>query len=263
MIKLIVSDMDGTLLDDEKRIDPEIYELLPKLKEKGIRFVVASGRQYPSLHAHFADHTEDVVLIAENGAFVVDHGVEVMLDSMDKETVHHCIDVISELAGVEVLVCAKYHSYTTNQELYDFLSSEKFQYAMKLVDNLYEIEEDVVKVSVIEHTGMGANECYKVIREKLREDLTLVISGGGCLDTGLQGVHKGKAVQALQELWGIGTDETVVFGDQYNDVEMFGRAHYSFAMEEAEDGVKKHARFRAGSNNKGGVVKAIRELTGL
>ena len=45
MVKLIVSDMDGTLVNDEKKIDENIYALLPKLKEKGIRFVVASGRQ--------------------------------------------------------------------------------------------------------------------------------------------------------------------------------------------------------------------------
>ena len=45
MIKLIVSDMDGTLLNDEKQIDKRIYDLLPKMREEGIRFVVASGRQ--------------------------------------------------------------------------------------------------------------------------------------------------------------------------------------------------------------------------
>ena len=45
LVKLIVSDMDGTLVDDDKNIDTEIFELLPKLKAAGIRFVVASGRQ--------------------------------------------------------------------------------------------------------------------------------------------------------------------------------------------------------------------------
>ena len=53
MIKLIVSDMDGTLLNDEKHIDKRIYSLLPKMREEGIRFVVASGRQYPSLARDF------------------------------------------------------------------------------------------------------------------------------------------------------------------------------------------------------------------
>ncbi|MBQ3568469.1 MAG: HAD hydrolase family protein, partial [Anaerotignum sp.] len=60
MIKLIVSDMDGTLVNDEKKIDENIYEILPVLKEMGTRFVVASGRQYPSLMADFQEHAKDV-----------------------------------------------------------------------------------------------------------------------------------------------------------------------------------------------------------
>lgn len=67
MIKLIVSDMDGTLLNDEKQIDKRIYDLLPKMREEGIRFVVASGRQYPSLARDFQEHLPEITVIAENG----------------------------------------------------------------------------------------------------------------------------------------------------------------------------------------------------
>ncbi len=63
MIKLIVSDMDGTLLNDQKQIDTRIYDLLPKMQQQGIRFVVASGRQYPSLQRDFAEHIKDIVII--------------------------------------------------------------------------------------------------------------------------------------------------------------------------------------------------------
>ena len=60
MIKLIVSDMDGTLLNDEKQIDKRIYDLLPKMREEGIRFVVASGRQYPSLARDFQEYLPEI-----------------------------------------------------------------------------------------------------------------------------------------------------------------------------------------------------------
>ena len=56
MIKLIATDMDGTLLKDNKEIDKEIYELLPKMKQQGIHFVAASGRQRPSLEKTFKDY---------------------------------------------------------------------------------------------------------------------------------------------------------------------------------------------------------------
>ena len=104
---------------------------------------------------------------------------------------------------------------------------------------------------------------FRKVRAALDESLNLVTSGEGCMDTGIYGVNKGTAVAALQEMWGITPEETMVFGDQYNDVDMFDKAHYSFAMEGAVEGVKKKARFIAGSNNEGGVVKAIREITGV
>ncbi|WMI81495.1 HAD family hydrolase [Anaerotignum sp. MB30-C6] len=263
MIKLIVSDMDGTLLNDKKSIDPEIYKLLPRLHENGIRFVVASGRQYPSLKKHFDEHMEDVVVIAENGAFVVDNGKELVVEPMDKEEVEHCLDKIFSLKGIEPLLCAKYCTYTRSPELLELLSSPLFHYEMRLVDDLYQVKEDIIKVSMISHEGESAETCYNNLRPLLDDELGLVISGDTCLDTGLNGVTKGTAVGALQKMWGITPEETVVFGDQYNDVEMFKQAYHSYAMEGASDGVKKFARFQAGSNNKGGVVKAIRQLTGL
>ena len=95
LVKLIVSDMDGTLVDDDKNIDTEIFGLLPKLKAAGIRFVVASGRQYPSLRDDFREHIGDVVVIAENGAFVMDNGKELYSRCMTREEVHSCLDSIA------------------------------------------------------------------------------------------------------------------------------------------------------------------------
>lgn len=263
MVKLIVSDMDGTLLNDEKKIDKDIYRLLPKLRENGIRFVVASGRQYPSLKKHFHEHIKDVIVIAENGAFVVDDGKEIVVEPMSHKEVAHCLDTIFSMEGVEPLLCAKYCSYTRSPELLELLSSPLFHYEMRLAEDLFHVEDDIIKVSMISHEGQSAESCYKKLRPRLDDGLNLVISGDACLDTGLKGVTKGTAVAALQKMWGVTPEETIVFGDQYNDVEMFKQAYYSYAMEGAADGVKQFARFQAGSNNHGGVVKAIRELTGL
>lgn len=53
MIKLIATDMDGTFLDSDKRFDPEFIDIFYKLKEKGIKFVIASGNQYYRLYQKF------------------------------------------------------------------------------------------------------------------------------------------------------------------------------------------------------------------
>ena len=152
---------------------------------------------------------------------------------------------------------------TRSPEMVEFLESPKFNYKMALVDDLYNIDDEIIKISMIVLNGEDTVAMFRKVRAALDESLNLVTSGEGCMDTGIYGVNKGTAVEALQELWGITPEETMVFGDQYNDVDMFDRAHYSFAMAGAVEGVKKKARFIAGSNNEGGVVKAIREITGV
>ena len=263
MIKLIVSDMDGTLVNDEKKIDETIYALLPKLKEKGIRFVVASGRQYPSLCKDFQEHVKDVVLCSENGAFIMDNGKELYAKCMTKEQVKMSLDAAFAVEGMEPVVCAKHVTYARTQEMVDFLGSPKFNYKMALVDDLYNIDDDIIKISMAVMNGEDTVSMFRKVRGALDESLNLMTSGEGCMDTGIYGVNKGTAVEVLQEMWDIAPEETMVFGDQYNDVDMFDRAHYSFAMAGAVEGVKKKARYQAGSNNEGGVVKEIRKFTGV
>ena len=197
MIKLIVSDMDGTLVNDEKKIDEAIYEILPALKEKGIRFVVASGRQYPSLCKDFQEHTKDVVICSENGAFIVDDGKELHARCMTKEQVKLSLDACFAVEGMEPVVCAKYVTYARTQEMVDFLSSPKFNYKMALVDDLYNIDDDIIKISMAVLNGEDTVTMFHKVRAVLDESLNLVTSGPGCMDTGIYGVHKGAAVEVL------------------------------------------------------------------
>ena len=73
-------------------------------------------------------------------------------------------------------------------------------------------------------------------------------------------INKGAAVRTLQESLGIAPEETMAFGDQMNDIEMLGRAYYSFAVGNARAEVKKAARFQADRNVNDGVLKVLKLL---
>lgn len=264
MIKLIACDLDGTLLNDKKEMDPKIYSLLPRLFEKQIRFVAASGRQYPSVRKLFAGHLADVVIVAENGAFVMHNDREVSASVMQPEFVHYCVDIISQLPHCTPLVCGKHMCYTDNLHVQKHMSTPMFQYDITYVEDLHHIQEDIIKVSLIdEHHQGAAAHSYLALAPQLQGRGEIAVSGFACVDIVNQGVSKGEALNRLQQKWGISPEETVAFGDNYNDIEMLEQAALSFAMENADDGVKKHAKFVAGSNNEGGVIKEIRRLTGL
>lgn len=74
MIKLIATDMDGTLLNSNGELNEEIYSIVGRLKGMGIKFAAASGRQLMSLKRKFEPVDEDIIYIAENGAYALDRG---------------------------------------------------------------------------------------------------------------------------------------------------------------------------------------------
>ena len=73
MIRLIASDLDGTLLKNGAQVIPEIFELIPALKKRGIHFVAASGRQYANIRRLFAPLQDEISYVAENGSLCM-HG---------------------------------------------------------------------------------------------------------------------------------------------------------------------------------------------
>ncbi len=260
MIKLIATDMDGTFLSDDKKLPEGCDALLAKLKEMGIRFVVESGSIYPSLERQFPNHLADIIMVAENGAIVVDNKKEVISFPMKKELVINALESMEGISGVEPVVCGKYCAYTRVKEIQDVFVGPKMQYEMELVDNLYDYVDDAIKTAAILYNGKTLSEAYKELRPLLHEDIYAAGSGEDSIDIGTVGVNKGAAVRTLQEQWGITPEETLVFGDQFNDVEMLGQGYYSYAMAHAVEDVKKHARFIGGSNNDGFVLQEICRL---
>ena len=105
MIKLIACDMDGTLLDSAKRLPAELPEVIAKLKEKGVLFCVASGRQYASLRRDFDAYADDMLFICENGALVMQRDQRVLIDPIDPSFISGIVTAAKSLEGVYPVVC--------------------------------------------------------------------------------------------------------------------------------------------------------------
>ena len=88
----------------------------------------------------------------------------------------------------------------------------------------------------------------------------MTISGDMWMDCMALGVNKGQAIRILQEALDIRQEETMVFGDQLNDMEMMDQAYYSFAVANARPEIRRKARFQADSNQNDGVLKILKGL---
>lgn len=258
MIKLIATDMDGTLLNDKNEISKDFYKVFEELKKKDVIFAAASGRQYYNLLKRFEDVADDMMFIAENGTFVIYKGEELLLNALDKEVAKELIDIGRSIEGAYVILCGKKSAYIENTDKRFIEETEKYYEEYKIVDDLTKAEDDILKIAICDFLGSetNSNAYYKDYRDKLQ----VSISGAIWLDIMAKGVNKGVAINKLQEILNIAHEETMVFGDYLNDLEMMESAYHSYAMENAHDDLKKVARFRAKRNTEDGVIDKIREV---
>ena len=253
MIKLIASDMDGTLLNDKNEIHEEFYKVFQELKKQNIIFAAASGRQYYNLAKRFEKIKDDMMFIAENGTFVVYKGKELLLNALDKETAIELIKIGRDIKESYVVLCGKKSAYIESKDERLIKEVEKYYEEYKIVNDLTKVEDDILKVTICDFIGSEENSYtyYNDYKEKLQ----VSVSGQIWLDITDKGVNKGLAINKLQELLNIKHEETMVFGDYLNDLEMMESAYHSYAMENAHDDLKKVARFRAKKNTENGVVE--------
>ncbi len=120
------------------------------------------------------------------------------------------------------------------------------------------VDDEIIKVSA--YCRQGIQDATMYLREKYSSRMKMTISGDMWMDCMASEVNKGEAVRTLQESLEIAPEETMVFGDQLNDIEMLGRAYFSFAVGNAREEVKAAARFQADTNVNGGVIKILKLL---
>lgn len=259
MIKLIATDMDGTLLSDKKELNIEIMDIIMKLKEKGITFIVASGRQYLGLSRMFEKVKDDIYFVAENGAFCVHKEKELFSSIMNRQLVKEVLDEIAQCEVEQVTLCSKYCAYTTDPIVVETLRNREHKYEIKLVDSLYHVDDEILKVSVME-VDRDCKVSFNRLRPAFKGRAEVTVSGFVYYDVVNKDVNKGNTIAKIQEQLGISIEETVAFGDNYNDLEMFERAGVSYAMENADDEIKQKADKVLGNNNDDVVIEEIKRL---
>lgn len=256
MIKFIASDMDGTLLNEHGNLNEEFFSLFHKLKEKGIIFAAASGRQYYNLLKKFEPIKDQMMFIAENGTFVVYKNKELYLNTIEKSVVNELIELGRTLEDAYVVVCGKNSAYIENSDERLISEVKKYYERNEIVKDLTLVVDEVLKVTICDFKGSSLNS-NTVFAPIYADKLQVAVSGEIWLDITNKDASKGVAIKKLQEKLGISHEETMVFGDYFNDVEMLKVAYHSYAMENAPDGVKEHARFIAKSNKENGVIDTI------
>ncbi|MFJ5779185.1 Cof-type HAD-IIB family hydrolase [Streptomyces sp. NPDC093094] len=264
-IRLIVTDMDGTLLDDDKQPPRRLWAVLEQLRERGVLFSPASGRQYATLAREFSRAADGMVFIAENGTYVVRDGVELSSDTLDPAVVAEVLETVRRLnaqgADVGAVVCGKESAYVERADEPFLAEVRRYYVQNRVVADAAAVADDILKVALfdfgsVERVTAPALAPFTATHQ-------VVVSGHHWVDLMNRTANKGAAIRRLQRELGITPAQTMAFGDYLNDLEMLDAAEWSFAMANAHPEVVRRARHLAPANTDDGVLRTITRVLGL
>lgn len=260
MIKLIASDIDGTLLvEGSDRINPELFSVILELKKKGVVFAAASGRQYYSILHVFEPVKDDIIFICENGSNVICRGQEMASTVLNRKDAEDLTRFIRSLKGCQLTASTKNEMYVEDEDS-DFIKflSEGYHNKMCRVKDILKEDIEIIKMSIFCKTGVA--DMVKDVSQKWKDRFHVVQAGDPWIDFMDYSADKGNALKTIQRQLNIKPSETMVFGDNYNDLGMIYAAEESYAVGNAQEAVKKAAKYLTKKNTEDGVLAVLKKL---
>lgn len=262
MIRLIASDIDGTLIKESTPdLYPEMTEVIRELTKKGILFCAASGRQYASVRNVFHEVADEIAYIVENGAQIHYQGKDISVTPMKREDVEGIMTMLRPYYGrCETVISTPSGSLveSTNQEFIDLLTYG-YKNTFRLVEDVLAEDEQIIKIAIYQK-GSIRELGEKTLIPTWKDRVKVCMAGEEWVDFMHASVDKGNALAFLQNYLEIAREETMAFGDNDNDIGMMRAAGQSYAVENAVEEVKKAAGNVCPGYIDRGVYKIIKNL---
>ncbi|MGT2951356.1 Cof-type HAD-IIB family hydrolase [Streptococcus cuniculi] len=270
-IEAVVTDMDGTFLDNRGGFDRERFErVLVQLEARGIPFIVASGNSLERLLDLFAGFEDRVLFLAENGGLFYHKGKILFRKTLGREVVDELLAYYQTRAADYCLMLSSDTTiYIDERAPQPFAETDlaitkaQLQAFWDKIVRLADLRHVPDEVAIT-HAGFWVKEelvdtlvaeCNQVFGEQLQA----VTSGYGSVSILPKGVHKAWGLDQILKQLGLEASRVLAFGDSDNDVELLAYAGYSYAMDNAGERVKAVAKNLAPSNVEQGVLTVIEE----
>lgn len=267
--KLICVDMDGTLLNSKKRISERNLKAINQAHDKGVRFVVATGRIFVSANYYGTIIGVKTPIIASNGSYIrekdMDKAIyEEYLNKSECTIILNLLkqyNIMPQFYSTDTIYTEEIkHSALIYSKANETLPKNR-QVEIKIIkqwENLFDKSLDLIKVMVVDDN----KENVKAAKDdflKLNK-FEVVSSMNGSFEIMKKGTSKGEAVKKICEYYGIDKNEVICIGDNENDLSMIKFAGLGVAMGNAEEFVKKQADYITLSNEEDGVAHVIEKF---
>lgn len=257
-IKMVVTDMDGTLLNSNHEVSSRFFDVFKHLHQQNILFVAASGRPYYSIVDKLKPIKDDIIIVAENGGLVIKNETVLLSNIINPKRLPELYTLVTNIEDTYPIFCTKHQAYMlrASADLINTFSEYYCKYT--IIDTFEEIKDDVIKIALYHKTN-SETHIFPFLKH-LQPELSVVVSGNHWVDISEAISNKGNAITMLQKHYTIKPSETMAFGDYNNDLELLKCAKYSYAMENAHPNVKAVANFETKSNDHFGVEVVLENL---
>ncbi len=260
-IRLIVTDMDGTLLDANHQLPPGFPEIVKDLRARGIHWAIASGRQLANLQAQFEPLGVPIDLMAENGALVLAGGEQkpFFADLTPIEVFRHIVTISEHVQRATPVLCGADVAWVKAVYPEHFPVVKTYFAETAMWTERYEIEADSICKVAIYHP-QAATVLYPKLAPFESASMRIILSSPCWVDVQPTRIHKGHGLQALLQRYALRPDQVIVFGDYLNDVEMMTMGTQSVAMANAHPDLKAECRYTTTANTENGVITFLQTI---
>lgn len=256
-VRLVASDMDYTLLADDKSMPEGMPGRIRALEGAGVLFAAASGRPLYTLRDMFPESWDHMAFVTDNGAAVVCREDVVFKSLIEPATVQELTEFTLEGGYGLPTVCGIDACYIREQDRrYDEVF-RTFYHNIVYVESLDHLAAEVNKFTVYFPEGNAVPMRDAVYAPAWGEQLSVTCGGAVWIDIMNRGVDKGTGIARLCEHLGISIDDVVACGDTDNDAEMLEAVGHGYLVANAEERMERFADFRIPSNNDRGVAQVI------
>ncbi|CAK8053694.1 Cof-type HAD-IIB family hydrolase [Eupransor demetentiae] len=262
-VKLIATDLDATFLHDDKSFNaPLLARVLPKLKEKGIHFVIATGNHPDRVQDFFKDFAGQYALIANNGAEIFAGGQLLEVRGINPQSFAKINEIAQTFAsqmrlGLIFTGSKKAYLLDNQEQLAEsILTAKAYFNQVQVIHSLAEIQEPILKITT--NIAGNSEQFIDQIQAALGDLVHVTTSGYGSVDIVNPQVNKAEGLAHLGQHWQIEASEMMAFGDGCNDIEMLDYVGKPFMMPNSDERLFDRGYSAAlANNNRDGVLKTI------
>lgn len=261
MIKMLVVDIDGTIMSEKRGISENLKKHVSALIKNDIKVVIATGRMHCSAMHIAKELGTDSPIISYQGGLIKDtnHNT-ILVKHCDENLAREIIEYLrKENFHINIYINDNLIVEDESEYIKDYAKGKFIDYEIvKTLDNVS--FEGLNKILAIDHDTQRIEKLVEALSKEYKEQLYIVKSTPHFCEISNPEATKGNGIRFLANQWNIKQDEIMAIGDQDNDIEMLLAAGVRVAMGNATENLKKVANFITKSVDEDGVIHAIKEF---